>query len=86
MGSGKVGVNTGTIINVRYRRNRKPRPCNCKKCNHGRVVDGIVYCMISGDVDVKKRSCKYYSGPYISRPSKNTQFKKRKKAKSKPGK
>lgn len=86
MGSEKVGVNTGTIINVRYRKNRKARPCNCKKCKYGRVVDGIVYCMISGDVDVKKHSFKYYSGPYISRPSKNSKLKKRKKVKSKPRK
>lgn len=86
MGSGRIGVNTGTIINVRYRKKRKSRPCDCKKCKFGRVIDGTVYCTISGDVDVKKRSCKYYSGPYIKSPQKYKNTKARKKVKSKPGK
>lgn len=86
MGSGKVGVNTGTIINVRYRRNKKPRPCDCSKCKSARVVDGVIYCMLSGDIGVKKRTCKFYSGPFIKAPQKYKKHKQRKKVKRRPGK
>lgn len=85
MGSGKVGVSTSIIINTRYRRNRKPRPSNCNKCKFVRVVDGTSYCMISGNLNPKKKTCKYYSGPVIQAPPK---YKKKatKKAKSRPEK
>lgn len=85
MGSGKIGTNTGTIINVRYRRSKKSRPCNCKKCSHGRVVDDIVYCMLSGNVDVKKHRCRFYAGPFI-KEQKKREATKRKKVKRKPTK
>ena len=86
MGNGKVGVNTGTIINVRYRRNKKPRPCDCSKCKSARVVDGVIYCLLSGDINVKKRTCKFYSGPYIKAPKKHKKYIKHKKVKSRPRK
>ena len=86
MGCGKVGVNTGTIINVRYRRNKKSRPCDCSKCKSARVVEGVIYCMLSGDVDVKKRICKFYIGPYIKAPQKHKKKKQNKKVKRRPRK
>ncbi|MCI9545770.1 MAG: hypothetical protein HFH60_03635 [Lachnospiraceae bacterium] len=55
---GKTGTNTGTIIHTRKR--KKSRRCNCKNCYHARVVGGIANCMLSGDVNVKKSSCKHY--------------------------
>ena len=85
MGNGKIGTSTGTLINVRYRRNKKSRPCNCKKCSHSRVVDDIVYCMLSGNVDVKKHRCRFYEGPFIKEPKKR-KVTKRKKVKRKPRK
>ena len=55
---GKTGTNTGIII---YTRQRKPRPCNCKKCKFARVLDGIANCTITGELNVKEHRCKYYS-------------------------
>lgn len=55
---GTTGTNTGTLIHTRKR--KKSRPSNCKKCFHARIVDGVAYCMLSGDVNVKKSTCKHY--------------------------
>lgn len=52
-----TGVNTGTII---YTRKRTARPCNCKQCRHARILDGKANCTITGELEVKKRKCKYY--------------------------
>lgn len=60
---GSIGTSTGTIIHTR---NKKPKPCNCKLCKHGRIMNGKVYCMMSGSTGkVNPKTCKYYFGPYI---------------------
>lgn len=64
MAKGSVGTNCSTIV---YRR-QKSIPCSCPKCSHYRVVDGVKYCMASGDILQRcKTSCLYYSGPIIYR-------------------
>ena len=64
MAKGSVGTNCSTIV---YRR-QKSIPCSCPKCSHYRVVDGVKYCMSSGDILQRcKTSCLYYSGPIIYR-------------------
>lgn len=78
MAKGSVGTNCGTII---YRR-QKPVPCSCPKCSHYRVVDGVKYCMSSGDVLQRcKTTCLHYCGPFIYRKKPKRKYK----SKGKPG-
>lgn len=79
MAKGSIGANCSTII---YRR-QKPVPCSCPKCSHYRVIDGVKYCMSSGDVLQRcKTTCLYYSGPFIYRkkPQKISKHKKHSKS------
>lgn len=71
MGSGKVGVNTGIIINTRYSKKEKTRPCDCNKCKYIKVVDGTSYCLINGNLNPHRRNCKYYSGPVVKKAKNN---------------
>lgn len=77
MAKGSIGANCSTIIH----RRQKSVPCSCPKCSHYRIVDGVKYCMMSGDILQRcKTSCLYYSGPFIYR--KKTKKKSKSRSKS----
>ena len=57
---GSTGTSTGIIINTRKKK-RKSKRCNCKTCKFARIVSGVANCTITGDINVKKTTCKYYS-------------------------
>ena len=77
MARGSIGANCSTIIH----RRQKPVPCSCPKCSHYRIVDGVKYCMMSGDILQRcKTSCLYYSGPFIYRKKPKKKSKSRSKS------
>ncbi len=81
MARGSIGVSTSTIIYTRGRRRKKEFrtvACHCKKCIHAVVnQDGVANCMITGDVAVNKRYCKFYKN---KQRIEQKQYKRRRKA------